>query len=449
MLTGPGFVFQTKNSLASFGRSQRTFMRLADQQYWAIEELDALNFSKREEIVRFAYEHSVFYRELYDAAGVHPNDIRTPSDFEALPIVTRDHIRDRYADIVTKHASIGRARRVTTGGSTGEPVSLLNDRRVRVEANLRRVVGWWGIEPYDNAAYIYRMRRSQFHQRLNDVAWWPTRRIFLDASLMSPALMNSFIQKYQEVRPALVQGYVGAVYEFASFLRAAGITIPSPKAVWVTAAPLSESQRLFIQDALGAPVYDQYGSCEIPWLASECSMREGLHMIHDLRFIEFLNESWRPVVNGEWGRVAVTDLENRVFPLIRYSLGDMGRRLDRECNCGIGLPLMDKVRGRETDRVLLPGGRVVSGEYLTTIFDSHPEAVKAFQVHQLGDGSIDLICVPTDHPQATQWIREARDGLQEKIGRDVSVSIKETDEIHHVGGKLRYVVSDVRPAFKR
>jgi phenylacetate-CoA ligase len=352
-------------------------------------------------------------------------------------------VLERYSEMIAHPVMWGRARKATTGGSTGRPVTVLNDKGARVEANLWRVVRWWGVEPYDDSAYIYRSTRAGLRRRLNDVAWWPTRRIFLDASLMTPESMLTFAEKCNALQPRLLQGYVGAVYEFALFLRDRGISIAAPKAVWVTAAPLLEHQREVMEKVFEAPVYDQYRTCEVPWLAAECPAQNGLHMMHDMRAIEFVDDQGRVTPDGAWGSVVVTDFENRVFPLIRYSLGDVGRRLTGPCDCGLSLPRMDKVRGRVSDRLLLPDGRIVSGEYLTTLFDSHPQAVTAFQVRQSADGAVRLICAPGFDPQAARWIGETFRELERRVGSTVKVSLEQTSHIPHDAGKTRFIVSDV------
>lgn len=62
------------------------------------EQLGALQEERVLELVEYAYAHSPFYRELWDAHGVHPRDIRTLDDFRArIPFITKDMIRAHRA----------------------------------------------------------------------------------------------------------------------------------------------------------------------------------------------------------------------------------------------------------------------------------------------------------------------------------------------------------------
>ena len=58
--------------------------------------------------------------------------------------------------------------------------------------------------------------------------------------------------------------------------------------------------------------------------------------------------------------IVITDLTNRVFPLIRYRLGDRGALLEERCACGNPLPRMMPPDGRTTDLIRLPSGAVLA-----------------------------------------------------------------------------------------
>jgi len=78
-----------------------------------------------------------------------------------------------------------------------------------------------------------------------------------------------------------------------------------------------------------------------------------------------------------------------------------------ECNCGRAFPRLDYVKGRTSDRIRLPDGTSIPGEYWTTIFDDWPGAVKAFQVHQAGDWSVNVRYQPVG-PQCDDAIAAVR-----------------------------------------
>lgn len=401
-----------------------------------------LNFKKRKELISYAYNHSNFYRNKYQSYGITPNSIQTENDFLRIPIVKRDDIKNNFYGFISDNVDKKHYYKSTTGGSTGSPISVLHDKRYPLVGVQRRVLNWWGVKSYQNAAFIYRTRFEGFKKTMNDLMWWPTKRIFLDASAMNKKSMSHFAELFNRVKPKLLQGYVGAVYEFALFVLDNHLQLETPLAVWVTSAPLTQQQRSIMQDAFQAPVYDQYGTCEIMWLAAECREKNGLHFMSDIRHIEFVDENNEPVPPNTWGRILLTDLQNHVFPLIRYEIGDYGRSLDFECKCGIKLPLMDNVRGRQTDVIKTPSGIIISGEYLTTIFDSFPDSIREFQLVQSKDYAIQLLYIPNKNKDAKEVISAVLNNLRTRTKNEVQVSAKQVDIIAHFKGKTQYIISE-------
>ena len=140
----------------------------------------------------------------------------------------------------------------------------------------------------------------------------------------------------------------------------------------------------------------------------------------------------------------ITDLEDYVFPLIRYEIGDMGRELPDPCTCGVTLPMMDQVLGRTTDLVHLPNGSCISGDYLTTVFDDYPDAVRGFQVFQSADGKITIRYVPNpDDPRVRDIIKKVTYEIGKRVNSEVEVNAQALPEIPHDRGKLRFVISEL------
>lgn len=422
----------------------RRYEDLLRNQHLSPDELDALNWQKRKALLSYAYEKVPFYRKKYTAAGLHPNDIRRPDDYAAVPILTKEELRHHFDDLVSQDALPRYLGASTTGGSTGVPVKVMFDKRVPLEVYGWRMMNWWGIAPGTDGAFVWRsIRNRKTDVLLYTWALWPTRRVFLDASSMTPEAMERFLAEFNTLRPPLLQGYVGAIYELSSYIQDRGLRVHSPKAIWVTSSPVSVVQRQRIEAVFNGPVYDQYGCGEVTWLAAQCRQKAALHMFHDGRYIEFVDETGRLQPCGEPGRIVITNLDEYLFPIIRYANGDMGRSIPGTCPCGVSLPLMDKVSGRVSDSVRLPEGTCISGDYLTTVFDDYPEAVAAFQVRQASDYSIRVLYVPDSHAAGLEVVLEKVKGeLVKRTRSRVPVSFEAVSAIPHDRGKLRFVISD-------
>lgn len=166
-------------------------------------------------------------------------------------------------------------------------------------------------------------------------------------------------------------------------------------------------QRKNLEEAFGAPVYDQYGCCEAFWLAAQCAERGALHINHDVRHIEVVRGAGEVACAEAEGSVVITDLENFGYPLIRSVNGDTRSLTPGRCPCGVNLPLMSRIGGRVTDMIRTPSGGAVAGDFITTLYDDYPEVATAFQVVQAEDYSLPIFVVSGRSEDETRGVSEA------------------------------------------
>ncbi|WP_111721546.1 phenylacetate--CoA ligase family protein [Homoserinimonas sp. OAct 916] len=409
------------------------------------EELLLRQSRRATEQASFAMENTHFYREKYTAAGFTLKDLQDPAAFAELPIVEKNDIRENPELFHTAEATPHNSKPASTGGSTGEPLKLLHDLRFPARVLEWRLFRWWGLDPSQDIALVYRLLRTTREASRYDRKWWPSKRFQLDASRMDTAHIDAFLAEWNRTKPSVLIGYVGGIVELARYLSSNGISISPPLAIAVTAAPMTWNLRSEIEECFHAPVYDHYRCAEVPWLAGECAERNGLHTFADVRKIEVVDPSGAPSASGILGEVVVTDLTNRVFPLIRYRLGDRTSTIDGPCACGISLPRIQSVLGRVTEAAHLPDGQVIAGEALAQIFSKAVGSVKQFQVHQSADYSIIVRCIPGPAPDARDSIDTVIQQMREIVKGAVPIQLEVVTTIPHEGGKIRYITSDVAP----
>lgn len=438
-LRGPAFQLKLqtvrRNSLGLY----RELMR---NQRLPRQELQELEGQRAREIAVFAAEHSPFYRRLFAERGVDPAQADRADVWASIPVVERAAVKEHAADIVTPEAGGRNSRAVLTGGSTGEPLRLQHDARVPTLALSWRMYSWWGVAPHDNIARVARWGFGRRETLKNDISWWPTKQVYLDATLISTETMAVFQRQLVAAQPLLLEGYVGAMLEFADFVEKRRLPVPALRALATTAAPMTEAVRARLQDVFGAPAHDEYRGSELGWMAGECGQQRGLHTFSDMRRFEVVSPEGHPLPNGEVGDLVVTDLTNRVFPLIRYKLGDRGTLLDEPCLCGVTLPLMAKPDGRTTDMIRLPSGAVLA-QRLMAIFSDEPEAVRLFQIHQQADHSIVVRVVLGEAEGARAQVERTAQVLRERIKGEVPVRVEYVESLPYTGGKTKYIISDV------
>src|SRR5262249_25080329 len=95
------------------------------------DELAALQLARLKHTVRLAYERVLHYQKKFNAAGVHPDDLKDLGDLAKFPFTTKDDLRQNYPfgmfaaamqEIVRVHASSGTTGKPTVVGYTKQDI---------------------------------------------------------------------------------------------------------------------------------------------------------------------------------------------------------------------------------------------------------------------------------------------------------------------------------------
>jgi len=162
---------------------------------------------------------------------------------------------------------------------------------------------------------------------------------------------DHLVARLQSLAPTVIATYPSVAVLLGEEQRAGRLRI-APQEIWTGGETLSPAMRRFVQQAFGCPVINSYGASEFLALACECRCGR-LHLNSDWAILEPVDEHGRPVPPGVCGATTLlTNLANRVQPLIRYDLGDRVVLHSRACACGSHLPVID-VEGRTDDTLRL------------------------------------------------------------------------------------------------
>ncbi len=326
------------------------------------EESSKRRQARLERLVEYARIHSPFYKERY--AG-QPREIR---DIRRLPPVSKrelsEHFNawptDRSIRLETAEAFISDPSRLgrlyldryvafSTSGTTGTPVVLLQDRSamavyqalllarripslvsagalpsfLRNRARTATIIATGG---HFASSVVDALVRSM-HPRL-----YGFNRTF---SLMEP--IPGLVESLNDFQPAVLGSYATALSVLAGEREAERLRI-DPALVLSGAERLSPPLRERISASFRCPVRDTYAASEFMGIAFDC--RHGrLHVNADWVILEPVDAEGGPVPPGETSHTTLlTNLANRLQPLIRYDLGDSVTMLPGPCPCGSPLP---------------------------------------------------------------------------------------------------------------
>ncbi|MFC4541144.1 phenylacetate--CoA ligase family protein [Halosolutus amylolyticus] len=416
------------------------------------EERREAILEKLTEQVRYAYDNSEFYREFYADVDVDPRNITSFEEFEQLPILRSDDIKQEQKE----HPPFGRllcideediTRIYGTSGTTGRPkvfgigeddwerigewhaqilwsVGLRPDDRVIITSPFIQYLGSWGA-----LAGVDRLGCTTFPfgagmegQTEQAVEWI--------ADLQPDALYGTPSYALYLGETAQESGYDPAddfSFDVMFFSGEPGASVPST--------------RRQIETMFDCEVIDQGSMAEMtPWMSnSGCEhLKNGMHIWNDIVYTELLDvETETPLDYGAEGVPTYTHLERTSQPMIRYWSGDITRweRHDvTDCDCGRTYPTLPKgIYGRADDMLVIRGKNVFPSQIedqLHALDDFGDE----FRVVVEREGTLDtlrLIVELADGAQTTadEFQDVVRTAIKSEIGVTPDVNVIQQGEL--------------------
>lgn len=420
------------------------------EEFCSKEELKSYQKAHLDKLLLYAYNNCPYYKRILAEAGVINNSGQVCfENFINIHPLTKDIIREQFADLKASNLEGLKWEKNTSGGSTGEPVAFIQDEDFRDWrwANKLFFFHLAGKEIGDKELKLWGSERDILEgsigvkSKLENFAY---NRHFLNSFRMTPGNMNDYISTINQFRPKLIWTYVDSIHELSKYILKNDIRVFSPKSIVTTAGVLTEDVQSLIKESFPkSSVYNQYGSREVGDIACECDKHEGLHIFEHTHYVEILDKELTPVKPGEMGDIYVTLLTNYAMPLIRYKIGDTGVWGEKKCSCGRPFRLLKKVTGRTTDHFYKEDGTIIHGEYFTHCF-YHKDWVKRFQVIQEEYGRI--VCYVVLNGERSVEDEETILGDIKKImGEDCFVEFKFVEEIKpSKSGKYLYTLSKIK-----
>jgi len=424
----------------------RRYLHDLDKTQWlSRSELEALQLAKIQRLLQHAYEHVPYYRERYRRAGIHPQDIHSLKDFQALPFLTKENVNNQMDQLVSENF-YGGLYPNQTGGSTGQPMRFfVEDSFWRWNVALEnRGRSWYGVQEGDKMAWLWGASQDMpdwnWSSRLKACM---TRQRYLNAFAMTETKMQTFSKMLVRWQPVMIRAYASALSLFAQYLKEQRITDIHPRLIETTAEKVTDAQRDLFETVFHCPVADCYSARELATIAYQCPV--GAMHVCETRYLEIVADG-KVVPPGQLGEVVITSLHQFAMPLIRYKIGDMGIYEPNDCPCGRGLPTLREIVGRTHDYLVTSDGQFVHGEFFAYTFRVKPEVVR-YQVHQTDRYHLDVKIVCRE-PVSDAWVDGVRAEIQARFGEPTHISLQLVDKIELTpAGKHRYIISEVEPDF--
>ena len=424
---------------------------LRERQFDDLQTIRARQWGAFQPLLRHAFETVPYYRALLERLRLHPADFHRLEDLERLPLLTKADIRANGPALRSSLFSPETLFHKKTSGSTGVPLEIsVNRESVQWKtACTIRSDEWSGYRLGGRVAKVWgnpEYRQQGLKGRLRN--FFVDRARYLDTIGIDEARMREFAVSLRRKQPSLLFGHAHSLYLFACYAKKHFREQIRPAGIISTAMLLHDWQRAVIEEAFGRKVTNRYGCEEVSLIACECEQHRGLHLNADAHYAEVIFDRPSAKEAGE-GSLVVTDLTNFAMPLIRYKVGDVVVKTDRQCPCGRGLPLIERVEGREADYVLTPSGKLISGISLTENFALHIRGAAQVQIVQEDVRTLRLRMVAGNEfgPESR---RQIEDLVRNTFGSEMNYEVELVDAIpQEASGKYRFCISKVASEYLR
>ncbi|MCP5060249.1 MAG: phenylacetate--CoA ligase family protein [bacterium] len=427
---------------------------LAELEALETESSDAMHayrMEKLRKLLEHCQKHVPFYRDAFAEAGFEPGTLKEEGDLRSLPIIGKDDLRADYS----RFFASGSQRPFdewATSGSSGEPFLFRLDRRSTTRntfAGLARGRRWWDLDVGVPEVMIWSGVRDisdslvgRFRALGRRASWSCKNILLVDTYDLDKKKVRAEYDRVLRFGPVSTRSISSGLYRFCELIDELGLDgtrLGIRKAIY-TGEAFPESQKSLVERVLGCKAISEYGCTELGIIAFECP-NGGLHLFHENMIFEYMKEG-RPAERGEEAELVVTNLNDFVSPLVRYSVGDVVVPSNRHCSCGRTLPLIESVGGRTHASIRTPTGAVIHGLFFTHLFDNLP-IVHRFRVVQPSLQELRLELTSTESIGG-DVLQSLEDSVSKVMGEGVRVIAEQVTDLPLAkSGKFRWIVSEI------
>ena len=415
------------------------------------DQIAALQLARLQKTLAWAYDRVPHYRAKFEAAGVHPDDLRELADLARFPFTAKQDLRDTYPygmfavpldDVVRIHASSGTTGKPTVVGYTQNDI----DNWAGIMARSLRAAGA-SRSDIVHVTHGYGLFTGGLGVH------YGAERLGCTVVPISGGQTERQAQLIRDFKATMIVGTPSYVLNIVDEMERLGIDPRSTslRRGMFGAEPWGEQMRTELQDRLGIAAMDLYGLSEVigPGVAAECiEARDGPVIWEDHFYPEIIDpDTGKVLPDGEPGELVFTSLTKEALPVVRYRTRDLTRLLPPTSR---SMRRIGKITGRSDDMLIIRGVNVFPSQIEEQILKV-PKLSAHYLLEVSRDGHLDELDVLVEMKPdvVSEADREAaahelQHHIKSFIGISTRVRIQHHGAIERSQGKARRVI-DRRP----
>jgi len=392
-------------------------------------------------VVRHAYHHVPFYRNLYRHAGVDITAISGIRDIVKLPIVHKEQLRNASAK--EKRPPVWRkpfSVRVSTSGSSGEPFSFYRSEETLFinGAQLLTYLDHWGLRGKRKIYFLLHFADPTFCINLPQRSSYS---VFNQSNAINPDLPTEKILRIIEwdkpdcliAHPSKLEDLVDYLIEMNHLIDHAIVFATGGEVL--TQRLKNKLNRVFPQHS----IYDFYNTMEMGMIAYESPDHGGMH-INDYAVVVEKGEKVFDFKGEYYFKPIMTNLWNFSTPLIRYDgVDDLLQFSEDKSSFAYGKEAITSLHGRRSERISGSRNNWISACVLMSAFADLTD-VSRFQFVQSTPGQVCFRYIPgrTCNPD---HVKEAVMDVFKRFFQDsMHVSLEKVDQVEKIGISRKYPI---------
>jgi phenylacetate-CoA ligase len=445
----------------------RSFFPSPNSKFW-FKDIETMDPEERERKIilpklqaqlKYAYKMSPLYRKKWDQAGIKPKDIRSLTDFEQIPFLTKEEIRQDQKENPPFGSNLcvslkELARVQGTSGTTGKPTAFgvsKGDMSRIAEAHARAMWGF-GMRQQD-MVFI-----GSFFS-----LYWGSWGALLGAERLGAVAFpfgagvagqtDRAIEWMKEVKPTVFYGTPSYSLYIAERARERGIDPAKDfnfRILFFSGEPGAgvASTKKRIEETYGGICIDSGSTAEMsPWMANcECGHRKGMHFWQDIVYSELVDPvTKKRVPYGKEGVTVYTHVERTSQPMIRFWAGDLSMWVNDPCPCGRTYPRLPKgIYGRADDMFIVRGENVYPSA-IEDVIRGIPGFGDEYRIIITREKTMDEMIVQAEYAKGTtpEVFPQLKSRLESELrgrGLRAVVQILEPDRLERTEFKARRVI---------
>lgn len=401
--------------------------KLNDKEYARL--INSGNTPELHTILEYAIQNTKYYSRL-------PLDSKL-SDF---PVMNKSLLNANYNDILVHYYDDKPTHKMHTSGSTGIPFTVVQnlEKRSRHIADLKYFGAFGGYIDHEPMCYLRAKPTASKESQERDNVFQ------LDICNLSADNLTKYYHFMCEKKCVALIAYPSTLTTAVDFWSKHFENQSSIRVIFSTSETLTEETRIKLRKFFGDKVYiyARYSNTEQGILGQEFfggNMNEYALNWASFYFEILKFDSNQQAGDGELGRVVITDLYNKAFPLIRYDTGDVAIMRKRSAD---SLPYFSELYGRRMDLIFDENGEPVSPFLLCRIMRL-TKNIKQWQFIQNSEHDY-LLKISKDADIDLDLTNELTE-FQKTLGQKSSISVEFVDEIPVLNSmKRKLIVSNYK-----